>query len=68
MAERILNANDRCEARGCGAAAYFRAERLTGEVITDLCGHHADAYEEALLDYVWVDERRYINPVLDVSP
>jgi transcription elongation factor Elf1 len=52
----VLDARYRCDK--CGAQAYVRTTLNSGN---DLywCGHHADAYELALLPYVkdWYSER-----------
>ena len=64
--QRVLTAVDRCDKRGCGAAAYFRALLPTGPL--DFCKHHADEVDDRLIDYVWIDERKFINSKLDVSP
>lgn len=37
-AEWVLTANDRCDARDCGAQAYVKATGVTGELL--FCGHH----------------------------
>lgn len=37
-AEWVLTANDRCDARDCGAQAYVKATGVTGELF--FCGHH----------------------------
>lgn len=36
--EWVLTANDRCDARDCGAQAYVKATGVTGELF--FCGHH----------------------------
>lgn len=41
--EWVLTANDRCDARNCGAQAYVKATGVTGELL--FCGHH---YEDAV--------------------
>ncbi len=38
VAEYILTANDRCDARDCGAQAYVQATGVTGDLF--FCGHH----------------------------
>lgn len=37
-AEWVLTANDRCDAKDCGAQAYVKATGVTGELC--FCGHH----------------------------
>lgn len=54
----VLTAHDRCDAPRCGARAYFRATLPAGEL--SFCKHHADELDEHLLDYPWVDERRFL--------
>jgi hypothetical protein len=45
---RILTAADRCDSRGCGAAAYARVFFESGSL--DYCGHHfAEAPDSLLL-------------------
>lgn len=34
----VLTANDRCDAKECGAQAYVRVTGVTGELL--FCGHH----------------------------
>lgn len=38
MADWGLTANDRCDAKDCGAQAYVKATGVTGELY--FCGHH----------------------------
>jgi hypothetical protein len=39
--EWVLTANDRCDARDCGAQAYVKATGVTGELF--FCGHHYES-------------------------
>lgn len=41
--EWVLTANDRCDAKDCGAQAYVKATGVTGELL--FCGHH---YEDVM--------------------
>lgn len=34
----VLTANDRCDAKDCGAQAYVKATGVVGELL--FCGHH----------------------------
>lgn len=43
--EWVLTANDRCDARNCGAQAYVKTTGVTGELL--FCGHH---YEKIVND------------------
>jgi len=44
---RILTASDRCDKRGCGAAAYHRVMFSKGAL--DFCNHHYDLEPDSLL-------------------
>jgi hypothetical protein len=45
---RILNATDRCDTRGCNAAAYARVFFEAGAL--DYCGHHFAEAPDSLLE------------------
>ena len=45
---RILTAADRCDTRGCNAAAYARVFFDTGAL--DFCGHHFEEAPASLLE------------------
>jgi hypothetical protein len=59
----VLNANDRCDAGGCGAQAYVQVTGVTGELF--FCSHHynnivdnAVGYDKVMkFAYSIVDER-----------
>ncbi len=61
--EWVLTANDRCDARNCGAQAYVKTTGVTGELF--FCGHHyekivndSNGYEKMMkFAYEVVDER-----------
>ena len=61
--EWVLTANDRCDARDCGAQAYVQAKGVAGELF--FCGHHYektinanDGYEKMMqFAFEIVDER-----------
>jgi hypothetical protein len=44
----VLTAADRCDARGCGAQAYFMALIVVDKSELLFCGHHGHEKEEAL--------------------
>ena len=48
--EWILTANDRCDAKECGAQAYVKATGVTGELL--FCNHH---YENVVNNAVGYD-------------
>ncbi len=61
--EWVLTANDRCDARDCGAQAYVKATGVTGELF--FCGHHyektvnaTDGYDKMMkFAFNIIDER-----------
>lgn len=47
----VLTANDRCDAKECGAQAYVKAMGVAGELL--FCGHH---YEKIVNNAVGYDK------------
>ena len=62
--EWVLTANDRCDAKDCGAQAYVKATGVAGELL--FCGHHYEdsvntpsGYEKMMkFAYEILDERK----------
>ena len=61
--EWVLTANDRCDAKDCGAQAYVKATGVVGELL--FCGHHyelivnsTDGYDR-MMEFAFniIDER-----------
>ena len=42
---RVLNLNDRCDSRACGAAALVKVSGVSGELF--FCGHHYNKVENS---------------------
>lgn len=66
-AEWVLTANDRCDAKECGAQAYVRVTGVSGEL--DFCGHHYElilnspgGYDKMMkFAYSFIDERERLR-------
>lgn len=60
----LLNAHDRCQKRGCGAQAFYSAERDDFENELTFCGHHGAEVIDSLREqgFKIVDFTDHINP------
>lgn len=63
--EWTLNANDRCDAKECGAQAYVHVKGISGELM--FCAHHfskADGEKLSAFAFEMIDERDRLGVVL----